>query len=534
MKCFCKSGRPRDACHVPLLTETYRSINSDQLLYQLPPHVTRNQSRFYAGRLTTELGYEVDDVGYPKWTLRPRADVIPFRLIPLMRPIAHDPELSAIKGLFRGIERWPTDPPTSPDAREEATRRLVRVSAGWSAEELHTAREAFVSLLRFADPDALDAGLGDLVLAVRTAFPQATIDVLRLDPRTLADPMLIRVLALMPLMEIRDLTHILTAPATDPYRISLFYPESHFELLGNLCFPRVFSFGVRLGPEAYVILDYGQDLLLEAHDWTERRARDVGPSLYAGPGSTVRARPFPSMRPEDRHFLRAWLARRLNFLFTHLCNLHSTSLGGAVDTTPLWKDLATIKDIVALTQIVATSSDPAIIRLVFFDLLDRYVELGGRARKVDDLLSRTFIESLAEAIGDDLLDLQPVVREYLLDSWKGLVDGLWAGVLDPDARDARAINVSPPAAPPVVYSGEDYASRMIRVLRNTTHGYHLHHRAFELYVSRHSGVLPDSVRELAIGLWLALVACPHMFWPADRFSGMHKVILPFPAGLPDE
>jgi hypothetical protein len=385
------------------------------------------------------------------------------------------------------------------------------------------------------DPSALEDGLQELVLTLRTAFPQATMDVLRLHPSTLTDPILVRILALMPLMTIPELTRTLEAPASDPYLHSLFSPESHFELLANLSFPRVYSFGVRLGPEAYVIVDYGQDLQLDALEWSERRARDVGASLLARTSSVLRTRPFPSMRPEDRHFLRAWLTRRLNFLFSHLCNLHSIqpSNSGAIDTTALLKDLLTIKDIVGLTQLVATSSDPTVIRLVFFDLIDRFGQLGGAPkRKIDVILSNEFIHGLSEAIDEDLLDLRPVLRKYLLDSWQRFVDGIWEGVISEEARDARVINVAPPGEHPVLWEGSGFASRIARVLRNTTHGYHLDFRAFETYLVRHSGTLPDSVRELAIALWLCLIACPQRFWPdQDRFEGMEKIILEAPESL---
>ncbi len=532
MTCICKSGRPQDRCHLPMATEAYRPRDPRELLYTLPAQVKRNQSSFYADRLSSETAYTIDSSTYPTWKLSPRRGSRPLVLLPLLRGLVHDPELIVMRDAFRQIRRWPTEPPIDPHERHSLEQELIRVAATWSAQDLHSVRESFVNLLRFPDISGLEQGLEQLVLTVRTAFPQATMDVLRLDPRTLTDPILIRVLALMPLMTVPELTRTLEAPVSDPYLYSLFSPESHFELLANLGFPRVFAFGVRFGPEAYVIVDYGQDIQLDALEWTERRARDIGASLFARTGSVLRTRPFPSTRPEDRHFLRTWLTRRLNFLFSHLCDLHSLEPGdnGAVDPTPLLKDLLTVKDIVALTQLLATSSDPTVIRLVFFDLIDRFGQLGGApSRKVDAILSQSFIHGLSEAIDEELLDLRPVLREYLLESWRRFVDGIWDEVLSQDARDARVINVAAPGETPKVFAGADFASRLARVLRNTTHGYHLDWRAFETYLVRHSGALPDTVRELGIALWFCLMACPQKFWPdPGRFTRMEKILLEAP------
>src|SRR5262249_39400109 len=153
------------------------------------------------------------------------------------------------------------------------------------------------------------------------------------------------------------------------------------------------------------------------------------------------------------------------------------------DTTPIWKDLLTLKDIVALTQLITTTSDPTVIRLLFFDLIDRFGQLGGAPkRKAHDILCESFIARLAESIGDDLLDLRPVLRDYLLESWRRFVDGIWDGVLSQDARDARVINVAPPGETPKLLAASEFVPQFVRVLRNTTHGYHLDHRAFETYL----------------------------------------------------
>lgn len=521
--CPCDSERPRAACHEPILTEFYRASRSEPIRYDLPGHVNPNQSRFVADRVSLETSYAVESTE-GQWQLQPRnSSVSSFVLLPLVRPTV-SPNVRATADAFAGVGGWPDDA-VSDEQRHEAEQTFIRTAVRWTPDDLHKVREAFVTLLKYPSPAALQAGLEEIIRTIHTAFPNATVDVLRMHRRTLSDPILIRILAMMPHMEVQRMVEILQEPITDPYARSAFNPEAYFELLTNVSFPRVFGFGMRLGAEVYVIVDYGEDVTVEPVELNERRARDIGATLFTAANLTTRVRAFPSMRHADRHFLRAWITRRLNYLFSHLTNLGaSVTERGTIDPMPLWKDLLTVKDIVALTQLLVTSADPTIIRLLFFDLLDRYCELGGSPKRhIETILSDSYITGVADTIGEDLLDLRPVLRDYLLESWRRYQDGIWSGVLDREARDSRTVNLAGPKATPEIVGGADFVSQISGVLRNTTHGYHLRRDAFEKFLVRHNGLLPDSVRELAIAFWMCLLACPHRFWPnADRFSGMDR------------
>jgi len=394
---------------------------------------------------------------------------------------------------------------------------------------LFAIRDAFAALLNKPDEAALEGALRDICTTLRTALPESTVDVLRISQRTISDPLLLRILALMPQFEDADLRELLgRSPQSAGASFAYFDPEPHFEVLANLDYPRVASFGVRFGSQAYFIVDYGREVRIEPTDWTEKRARDIGARLYSERSNQFSPRPFPSFLPPDRHFLRVWLTRRLAYLCAQVCHPEAAfnEATESLDPAAVLKDVLTIQDIASLTGLIATTSDPSTRNLLFFDLVDRYGFLGGAPeRPPASILSSRFINVVADSLDNDLGDLRSTVREYIRSAWNRTIEGLWDGVLDANAKSARVLRITPPGEKPRAVKGDEAVSTLIHVLRNTTHGHNLKGLDFERFLIRHSGVMPSSVRELAVGLWLGLMSCPEVYWPpASRLGRISRVL----------
>lgn len=532
MDCPCKSGRLRSVCHGPLLAEAWAPVSPAPVTYAIPEHFTGGDADFFGDKLVTETGASVireDRI----WRISPTPPAPTFLLVPFLRDDvpARQSRVTVMRDAFDRITFWPPGPHPDSGARSEAQQRLLAATAATTPDELFEVRDAVGTLLDFPDLASLNDNVPNVVAALKTAFPCATLDVLRMTRQSLTASSVARVLSMMRYMEPQQLRATLerdSASRSGPFYF--FNPEPYFELLANINYPVTTAFGIRFGLEAYVIVDYGRDINLAPLDWAERRARDIGGRVMMTPRSdTLVTRALPGFTLETRHFLRAWLTRRLSCLFAHLTSLACASRdsAGNIVTDNLWKDMLTIEDIVALTQIIATTSDPAVQRLVFFDIIDRYGQLGGRPwRRADAILSDSFIRDLADSLDAGLEDMRDPVREYLMESWTRVVDGLWGGVLDATSRERHEFRTSLPGEAPTSLTGAAFISELLRVLRNTTHGYDLSNRNFERYLTTHTGTLPDGVRELAIGLWFALLSSPEKFWPpGDRFTRLHLVTL---------
>jgi hypothetical protein len=432
-------------------------------------------------------------------------------------------------GAFQAIQHWPPGPYPSHEDHDNAEQALIETSLTWKLDGLFRVREAVGTLFHDMSAQDLQARLPLIAKALKTALPNATLDLIRGDLRALGAAPMARFLSQIEQVHPDIINQAYQAEDTTygaPYYF--FHPAPHYELLANINFPLTFAFGIRLGLEAYLIVDFGQEVTLEPLEASERRARDIGARLLMTPRADVFSTSrFPRLTPNRRHFLRAWITARLNYLYVQLAGLHAAPVkaDGCIDTGPLWKDLLTLEDILALTQLIATSSDPALRRLLFFDLMDRYAELGGSpGRKVSDLLNDQHIARILEALDPDLHDTRPILDEYIRGAWQRVCNDLWSGVLDPAAREAGTLNIQAPNEPPEVLSKTEFTPRMMYALRNTTHGYHLHKMAFEQFLTRHSGMLPDAVRELAIGLWFGLLSSPSVYWPsAERFGRYARV-----------
>lgn len=529
-ECPCRSGRLESVCHEPALRRAYEPVDAGSLTYIVPPHFSDDDAGLFAAQLVEHSGYNVEREG-PTWRITPKPALPTFLAIPLLRDDVPPARLrvNLVKDAFRGIRYWPPGPYSDESSIRSAQQEFVNSTHSWSVDQFFQIREAFARLIHLPSESALVDALPGLLRTVKTGLPNASVDVVRIHPHGLAAASVVRLLGLMPYMEAAELRAL---PEMDPKgRGGPFYffnPEPYFELLANINYPRTSAFGIRFGLEAYVIVDYGDQVTLPPLDASERRARDIGGRVLLAPRTdTIETKAFPRYSIEDRHFLRAWLGQRLNFLFAHLTTLHAAPKdeGGNVLTTQLWKDLLTVEDIVGLTQIVATTSDQAVLRLVFFDLIDRYCQLGGDPeRKTNEFLHDAFIVKLAASLGEDLVDLKEPLREWLLDSWTRVSDEVWAGAVRDSERASRKFKVSLPGEDLKELEGSEFVSSWFNAMRNTTHGYHLRGKTFERFLTRHECVLPNAVRELAIALWLCFMASPQHFWPdGKRFSSLRMV-----------
>jgi hypothetical protein len=527
--CPCRSEFSLGVCHAPANTYAFEPSARSLLKYAIPAHIGDAQAADVARSLQEAGPYSVTTAGR-LWHFGHGGPLRPFTILPLLRDRAKDgtPDSYLVRPAFEGIQNWPPGPYPSEAEHSAAEQALVKGMLTWDVDRLFEIRDAVGSLIHHATADALEERLPRMVTAIKTALPSATLDVVRSNLRALGAAAIVRNLSLFQEIHPQTIAGAYSSDSSSygaPYYF--FHPAPHYELLANINFPQTHAFGVRLGLEAYLIVDYGQDVTLDPLEASERRARDIGGRLLMTPrGDSFTTRGFPEFTPARRHFLRAWVTSRLNYLYSHLTALCAAPVGenDCIDPTPLFKDLLTLEDIVALTQLIATSSDPALRRLLFFDLVDRYVQLGGASRRADAILNDDKIAAIIAALDPGLQSARPAVADYLQESWARVGDGLWAGILDPAARAAGALNVHAPGQPERVLPRAALLPELLVALRNATHGYHLRSRTFEQFLTRHSGMLPDDVRELAIGLWFGLLSSPVLFWPdASRFNHMVRV-----------
>lgn len=527
--CACRSGLHERACHAPANTYGYAPAQPATLSYAVPAHITDAIAAQLATMLDTWGPYTVT-LASRQLRLMQRAPMRLLTLIPLLRDRPQDgtPDSYLVRAAFQGLTHWPPGPYPTPEEHDGAEQELIQKSLTWDLDRLFRIREAVGSLFHDVSPDALALRLPEIVSAIKTALPNATLDLVRFDASALGAAPVCRFLSMIEQVHPDVLAQAYAADETTygaPYYF--FHPAPHYELLANINFPYTHACGIRLGLQAYLILDYGQDITLQPIEAAERRARDIGARLLMTPRSdAIASKRFPAFTPQRRHFLRAWITARLNYIFAHLAGVHAARLrpDGCIDTGLLLKDLLILEDILALTQLIATSSDPALRRLLFFDLMDRYTQLGGTKRTVKDVLNDNYISGLIDNLDPTLEDSRPLVAEYLQDAWSRVCSGLWDGVLDQSARAAGQLDISTPPSAPQILTRSEFMPKMMYALRNTTHGYHLDWSAFEQYLTRHTGMLPDAVRELAIGLYFALLSSPERFWTdADRFTHYQRV-----------
>jgi hypothetical protein len=156
------------------------------------------------------------------------------------------------------------------------------------------------------------------------------------------------------------------------------------------------------------------------------------------------------------------------------------------------------------------------MRLLFFDLMDRYCALYRRSGDPSAILNAAFVESLAAGIGPDLGPLRQTIAEELRAAWAAVRDELWTGVPAPSiGEDGRCVVRRPDGSEELRLTKDELATQLLLAMRNTTHGFQLRDDRFRRYLIRHNHRLPEHVRYLALGFWFAFMSKPSTFW-GDR------------------
>jgi hypothetical protein len=225
-----------------------------------------------------------------------------------------------------------------------------------------------------------------------------------------------------------------------------------------------------------------------------------------------------------RIVLRNWLTRSLDRFFSQLAHPGTfASPTGIINPTQQASDMTTVGAIVEITNLLITESQPAIVRLLFFDLVDRYCALGGRS--VATLLSADFFSQVAASLDPLLGRFREHAASIVNKGWIELRDALWSGLYDPHARRrSEFVLTRADGSTRGTYDRDSFASAILQVLRNTTHGHGLEDENQRLLLVRHNGFLPAQIRIVALALWFGMISNPQLVWnDRARFDRVQRV-----------
>jgi len=395
-----------------------------------------------------------------------------------------------------------------PESRQQAYERLRANQQPTRPEHLHQFQHDVLAVLACPIASDLPASVRDASVFLLEHFPKACIDLVWKDQACIRHPSLLSALARLDLMPIEEIIDTLFAYRRPfgTWHLS-FEPGPFFSVLKQISYPAITGFDL-FREEFGLVIDYGAEVNFPSLEDLEQSLRGVLSWVLAG-------REDPPIRKftsgsGTRGKLRLWLARRLNNLFAQLSYLGSFAdqSDGTIQPVRQWKDLLTVRDMVSLTESLITTSDTAVMKLLFFDVVDRYCGLSGRA--VSDLLSASFLlNRVIPAIDPELAEFREAIQDLIRTGWQRTVEGLWDGVYSKTVRAGDRIVLRDGRS----HTKEKFASITLKALRNTLHGYQLERSGeFENVLAYHSGALPSAVRDLAIGLWFALLSKPSLFW----------------------
>lgn len=506
--CPCGSLAPFESCHGVLEADYYSAPKGESLLYRPPPSWRQQMAREMARRYSSMGLYDVRVRDDGQWEFRLSEPVRFVRHYPLVRA-AEDDKLAFFRKPLENCNTWGELQETiSLERRRQAFERLQNNEPFRQPEDLDRFQQDMLAVL--ACPSAQD--LADSVHAAGSflldRFPQGSIDLVWKDKACLSYASLLRMLAqqeLLSLDEIKDGLFAGRGPFGTWY-LTL-DPGPYFSVLRHIGYPSVTGFEL-FGAEFGFLVDYGADVDFPSLEALDRCLRGTQTWLFA-------EREEPSMRKittglGSRHKLRVWLSRCLNNLSAQLGYLGAFAdpVTNTVRPVQQWKDLLTLRDIASITQLLLTTSEPALAKLLFFDLVDRYRGLGNRS--VTDLMSATFLtKKVASAIDPGLAEFREPVQRLTREGWSRVVERLWDGIYSKTIRAGNHITLSDGKT----LDKDAFASKALQALRNTLHGYNLQRTGeFETVLSHHHGALPAAVRDLALGLWFGLLSSPALFW----------------------
>jgi hypothetical protein len=509
--CACGSGLPPHECHEALLTEQFEAPQDQDLFFTPPPHILRES---LAG-----LAENISAAGVLKTELREDGRLSVALAGPLQHlrhyPVTRQParEVQYREPPLRDVAIWPPIDLVSPE-RLQRCREALSAPREVGLEWLRRIQNALVGLTIKNSAEEMLKGLEEAVPLLLHSFPAATVDCLLLAPVCHTGPRAPSILAslhMQPVDEILSRLKSKKTAATGPHYIR-FDPVPYFSILHNLAFP--FVTGFSFGHASFSLqVDYGEPVLLPTRTRDDRDARDIYAGLFSAPYKSPELVPRMS-NLATRHLLRAWLTRRLNYLFAHLTAPGTfASASGEYDPEHQWQDMLTVDDIVTLTGMLLTESQPTTTRLLFFDLMDRYAVLHDRQGNPSFVLNAEFVAALADAMDPGLGPLKDVIAADLRGAWADCRDSLWSGLLDESMRTGNELVIrAPDGTEEERLTKDQFATRILETLRNTTHGYDLKRDQFRRLLMRHNCLLPEAVRYLALGFWFGFMSKPSAFW----------------------
>jgi len=452
--------------------------------------------------------YEVRVRDDGTWEFRLAQPVRFIRHYPVVRP-AEGGSLYLFRRILENCNTWAEMMEVIPPERRQQAYERLRVNKALARpDELDQFQQDLAAVLACPTASGLPESVGDAGAFLLERFPQGCIDLVWKDQACLRYASFVSMLALQALIPIGQIDDMLFAERS-PFGIwhLTFDPGPFFSVLKQIGYPAITGLDL-FGAEFGFVIDYGADVNLPPLEVLEERLRGVH-SWVLGGSEDLSIRKFTTGLG-SRHKLRLWLARRLNNLFAQLGYLGSfaSQRDGMVQPVRQWKDLLTVRDIVSLTESLITTSDFVTMKVLFFDIVDRYCGLSGRG--VNELLSASFLlNKLVPSIDPELAEFRAGIQDLVRSGWHRMVDGLWDGIYSKTTRTGDKIVLADGKS----YGKDAFASVTLKALRNTVHGYQLERsREFDKVLAYHSGILPAAVRDIAMGLWFALLSRPSLFW----------------------
>ena len=502
--CPCGSLFSFESCHGLLDAEYYAASKGETLLYRPPAWWSAETANVIAGRHM----YDVRVRGDGQWEFRLEAPRRFIRHYPVVRPAGGE-RLAFFRTPLQNCTTWfELQETVSVERRQQAFERLGVHRELKRPEDLDSFQQDMAAVLACRSAQDLPDSVHAAGVFLLDRFPQGCIDVVWKDEACVNQASLIGILAQCEVLSAEETKDSLFS-GRGPF--GTWYltldPGPFFSVLRQVGYPSVVGFDL-FGGEFGFVVDYGADVDFPSLEVLDRRLRTAGAQLFAGSEEACMRKITTGLG--SRHRLRVWLSRRLNNVFAQLAYLGTFANPATRTIRPVqqWKNLLTVRDIVSITELLLTTSDSTVLKLLFFDLVDRYRSLGGRS--VRDLLSGTFlVGKVKPAIDPELNEFREGIQRVIEEGWNRVVDGLWDGVYSKSIRAANQITLGDGRT----LDKQGFASEALNALRNTLHGYDLDRRGeFERILAHHHGGVPRAVRDLALGLWFGLLSSPTLFW----------------------
>lgn len=518
-QCPCGSLLDFSTCHAAIESEEFVPQAPEWFEFTSPVAWTDDAAEVVARRYTDLGAYQVNVVGRSRWAFQLASPITFLRHYPILRS-TQDGDTQFFAKPLENCSTWADLREVIPEERRDQARHdLETTTAFRQPSDIDDFQQNLAAIIAAPTRSQFEPAMRFAAEQLTRNFPTSSIDLVWKDKACLWNASLIQMLAKQQFMSV-DAIHDGLFAQRGPFGVWALTldPGPFFAVLRQLSYPSITGFDL-FGEEFGIIVDYGANLDFPPLSELEARIRGVQGWMYSGHRDSKITTMTTGIG--TRYKLRAWLTRRLNNLFAQVGYLGTFAKDGQIDPLSQWKALLTLREIAALTELIITTSNEVAVKLLFFDVMDRYSGLSGKG--ITDLLSERFVtKKLAASIDEGLGEVQKPIQQLIHDAWTELVDELWDGLYSKSARQAGEIALGDGRT----YTPKTFAPRIMKALRNSLHAYGLRESAeFEEILGFHHGTVPSTVRAIAVGFWFALMCDPRVFfgrYRLDLMSSTHK------------